>query len=171
MILTTNGRVTLRSMTREEYHRVRQQYVPDPIMDPGPYAYIKEREDEKYDSLLARESWYPCVGIFLQNNEIIGQVSFKRIDLEKSRCELGIALANDSYKGKGYGAEAFALALSYALEVLGLQNIYADTMGSNIRMRRILDRLGFQCFSCISECYDMKDRWEDRLDYVYIQKQ
>jgi RimJ/RimL family protein N-acetyltransferase len=36
----------------------------------------------------------------------IGELSFKRINHQKSQCELGIALANDNYKGFGYGIEA-----------------------------------------------------------------
>lgn len=169
-ITITNGHITLRNMTRKEYHQVRQKYVADPMMDPTPYVYDKDKVNEKYDIICARESWYPCVGIFLQNDEIIGEISFKRIDKQKSRCELGIALANDQYKGKGYGSEAFMLALTYARDTLCLENIYADTMGSNTRMQHVLDALGFYCFRRIEECYDMKDRWEDRLDYVYVGK-
>lgn len=166
MIEINGARLTLRSMTRAEYHAVRRDYVPDPLMDPDPYTYDAALVDAAYDRMLAREAWYPCAGIFLPDGRIIGELSFKRIDLAKGRCELGIALSNDAHKGQGYGTEAFALALAYAFDVLGLARVYADTMGSNLRMRRILDRLGFRCVLRLEDAYRMGDRWEDRLDYV-----
>lgn len=166
MIQCHGARLTLRPMTREEYHAVRRIYVADPMMDPDPYTYDAAKVDARYDMICAREDTYPSVGIFLTDGTIIGEMSFKRIDREKSRCELGIVLANDGYKGQGYGREAFMLALDYAFEGLGLGLVFADTMGSNVRMQRILDALGFHCYLRLEECYDMRDRWEDRLDYV-----
>lgn len=166
MIHHQGERVLLRSMTREEYLESRRAYVNDPMMDPDPYTFDEAAESAAYDRILERESWYPVVGIFLKDGTIIGNLSFKRIDRERSRCELGIVLSNDTYKGQGYGGEAFALAVDYAFHVLDLASVYADTMGSNMRMQRILEQLGFRCYLRMEECYDMHDRWEDRLDYV-----
>lgn len=167
MIEIRGERVTLRTMTRAEYHAGRRQYVSDPMMDPNPYTYDARAVDAAYDRNLVSESWYPRVGIFLNGTgAIIGELSFKRIDHEKSRCELGIMLLNDRYKGHGYGKEAFALAADYALDTLRLRYVLADTMGSNIRMQRILEGLGFRCYARLEDAYDMHDRWEDRLDYV-----
>lgn len=160
------ARVMLQPLSREAYHQARRIYAPDPLMDPAPYAYDEAKTDAAYDRMLERASWYPEVGIFLHDGTIIGLLSFKRIDREKGRCELGIALCNDAFKGHGYGGEAFALAVSYAFDALDLRQVYADTMGSNIRMQRILHRLGFRCILRLQEAYNMGDRWEDRLDYV-----
>lgn len=166
MIHIASDRVVLRTMTRDEHHAFCRKYVADPLMDPDPYAYDAAQADARYDLMLSRADWYPEVGIFIGTGDIIGKISFKRVDREKSRCEIGIVLANDGYKGQGYGTEAFALAVRYAFEVLSLRHIFADTMGSNLRMQRILDGLGFRCYLRVEACYDMRDRLEDRLDYV-----
>lgn len=166
MIEITGPRLILRTMTRDEFHQSRRVYVADPVMDPDPYVYDVEKVDETYDRYTAREADYPTVGIFTPDGKVIGELSFKRIDREKRRCELGIMMLNDSHKGQGYGGEAFRMAVDYAFDVLDLDAIYADTMGSNTRMQRILSRLGFHCFLRLEECYDMHDRFEDRLDYV-----
>ena len=166
MITIQGPRLTLRTMTREEYHTGKRKYVSDPIMDPNPYVYDAPKVDAGYDKCCAEEETYPRVGIFLPDGEIIGELSFKRINYERSRCELGIMLLNDGYKEQGYGREAFAMACGYAFSTLGLKTIYADTMGSNIRMQRVMERLGFTCYMRMEDCYDMGDRWEDRLDYV-----
>lgn len=165
MICIHGKRLILRAMTREEYHAFQRGYVPDPAMDPDPYRYDAQRVDARYDLLLSREAWYPELGIFRKDGAQIGLLAIKRIDREASRCELGLVLQSDRYKEKGYGGEAFSLALDYAFETLGLQTVYADTMDSNIRMRRILEKLGFECFLRLEGCYDMRGRWEDRLDY------
>lgn len=168
MINVQGNRIYLKSFTREEYHQYYKSYVADPIMDPDTYIYDQKKADKNYDIITERESWYPRVGIFLPDETPIGEVSFKRINYEKSQCELGVALVNDDYKGLGYGKEAIELAIDYVFNTLKLKYIYADTMGSNLKMQNILSRFGFELISREEKCYDMKDRWEDKLNYVFI---
>lgn len=137
-------------------------------MDPYTYIYDKERVDEKYDSITEKESFYPRLGIFIADRTPIGTLSFKRINYEKSQCELGLALTNNNYKGLGYGREAVELAIDYIFNTLKLKYIYADTMGSNFKMQKIFDRFGFEFINKEDSCYDMYDRWEDKLNYVLI---
>lgn len=165
MIEINGGRVALRTMTREEYHAGRKRYVADPVMAAEPYAYDMQAVNEAYDRDVARGDAYVVLGIFAAA-EHVGELSLKRIDREASRCEVGIMLYQDAYKEKGLGGTAFALAVDYAMKTLGLRAVYADTMGGNVRMQRILDRLGFRCYLRLEACYDMHGRWEDRLDYV-----
>lgn len=158
-------RVAIRPMTREEYHEQGMKYIPDPIMDTRNYKYDKKKIDKAYERVLDRFDWYKTFGIFV-DNEVIGEISLKRIDLSLSRCEIGIALSRDEYKGKGYGIEAIELTLTYAQKELGIKNIYGDTMGTNYRMQGIFERLGFELLGVEVNKYDMGDRLEDKLDYV-----
>lgn len=166
MINIQGNNIYLKTFSREEYHWYWESYVADPVMDPNPYVYDKEKVDKKYDEITEKESWYPRVGIFLPDGSPIGEVSIKRIDYIKSRCELGIAIVNDNYKGLGYGTEAVELAIDYIFNTLKLKYIYADTMGSNIKMQKIFERLGFEFINSDEHFYDMKDRWEDRMNYL-----
>lgn len=163
--------IELRSFTRENWHEFWRRYVADPIMDPNPYNYVKERVEESFNKNIERDSWYPSFGIFLKNGNPIGLMSLKRIDYEKSRCELSIILVDNSVKGKGYGTEAVSLLINYAFNDLGLNRIYADTMGTNYSMQRIFKKMGFQLIEKIESYYDMKNRWEDKLDYILIRSQ
>lgn len=158
--------MTLRTMTRAEFHAGRQRYVSDPVMDANPYHYDANTVDDAYEKLLAQAETYPVVGIFLIDGTHIGELAFKRINRETNRCELGIMLYDDAFKGQGLGGKAFSLAVDHAFSALGLQAVYADTMGGNLRMQRILARLGFRCYLRLEACYDMGGRMEDRLDYV-----
>ena len=166
MINIKGNRICLRTFTREEYHQFWQSYIPDPIRDPDPYVYNKEEVDIRYDSITEKESWYPRVGIFLFDETLVGELSFKRINHEKNQCELGIALVNNKYKGLGYGTEAVEIAIDYVFNTLKLKYIYADTMGSNFKMQRIFDKFGFEFINREEQRYDMHDRWEDKLNYV-----
>lgn len=166
MIRIEGERVYLRRPSREEYHALQRKYVPDPLADSRPYQYDRAAADMAFDGVYARESTHLSIGIFNKDEEIIGELLFKGIDREKGRCELGIALVNDAYKGLGLGGEAFRLATDYALGPLGLSSVYAHTMGGNTRMRRVLERLGYRLYLRTEGCYDMGGRFEDRLDYV-----
>lgn len=167
MISIKGDNICLRTFTREEYHEYWKSYVADSVMDPNPYFYDKKRVDKGYDCISEKESWYPRVGIFLSDEMPIGELSFKRINHEKSQCELGIVFANDNYKGLGYGTEAVELAIDYVFNILKLKYIYADTMGSNLKMQRIFEKFGFEVVSREEHCYDMHDRWEDKLSYIH----
>lgn len=95
MISIQGDKICLRTFTREEYHRFWKSYIAYSVMDPNHYVYEKERVDKNYDIITKKESWYTRVGIFLSDETPIGELSFKRINHEKSQCELGIVLAND----------------------------------------------------------------------------
>jgi len=47
-----------------------------------------------------------------------------------------------------------------------LKYIYADTMGSNLKMQKIFDKFGFVFLNREEHCYDMHDRWEDKLNFI-----
>jgi RimJ/RimL family protein N-acetyltransferase len=166
LINIQGNKICLRTFTREEFHQFSKSYIADPVMDPNKFVYEKENIDKEYDLITEKESWYPRVGIFLNDNTPIGELSFKRINYEKSQCELGIAIANDNYKGFGYGTEAFELAIGYVFNKLKLKYIYSDTMGTNLKMQRIFDRFGFELVNREEHRYDMYDRWEDKLNYI-----
>lgn len=167
MIYLVGKKIDLKSYTKEEYHTLWKNYIPDPIMDPNTYVYRKEVVDLHFETLLKTAEWYPRLGIFLKDGTVIGELSIKNINKEQKSCEIGLALMNDSVKGLGYGSEAVRLALSYIVNTLGLKKIYGDTMGNNIRMQKIFEKLGFRLIEQKRHYYDMYNRYEDRLEYLY----
>lgn len=158
--------VILRPFTRGEYHDFYRRYVSDPVMDPKPYHYNHEHVDRCFDYDQTRRDWYPVFGIFADDGAAVGSLSLKRIDTLYHKCELGIVMVNDGCKNRGYGTEAIRLAIQLAHEQYGVDHIYADTMGSNLRMQHILEKLGFRFLERTPRVYDMVDRFEDKLDYV-----
>ena len=158
--------ITLRPFTREEYHAFYRSYEPDPVMDPNPYRYSAEHVDRCFDFDNSRKDWYPVFGIFNEDDVPVGTLALKRIDTLYKRCELGLMMANDQHKNRGYGTEAIRQAIAMARQQYGLETMLADTMGSNLRMQHILEKLGFILIERVENVYDMNGRKEDKLNYV-----
>ncbi len=158
--------VTLRLPTREEYHDFYQRYVPDPAMAPRPYRYQWEHVERSFDYDLSRRDWYPVFGIFDGHARCVGMLSLMRIDHLYHRCEVGIMMADDSCKGKGYGTDALRQAIAMAGERYGIQTLMADTTGANLRMQHILMKLGFRLAERVKDAYDLGLQREDRLCYT-----
>ena len=60
------------------------------------------------------------------------------------------------------------MAIDYIFNALKLKYTYADTMGSNLKMQRIIEKFGFEFVNREVDYYDMHDRWEDELNYILI---
>ena len=157
--------VILRPFTRAEYHLFFQQYVPDPLMDPRPYRYQAAHVDHQFDYDESRKEWYPTFGIFA-DEEPVGILSLKRIDKTERKCEIGLMMANDTYKNQGYGTQAMRLGIQLAAAHYDVHHIWADTMGRNTRMQHILEKLGFMLLERVPMIYDMPAGKDDRLVYL-----
>ena len=72
---------------------------------------------------------------------------------------------------KFYVPDLIELAINYVFNTLKLKKIYADTMGSNLKMQRIFDKFGFEFINREEHFYDMHDRWEDKLNYGLINEE
>ena len=75
--------------------------------------------------------------------EIAGEVVLKNI--EPHTCAtMGIMLKNASYKNRGIGTRAEKLAIEYVFRELDIPVLYADSLVSNARSRRVLEKAGFE---------------------------
>jgi ribosomal-protein-alanine N-acetyltransferase len=78
------------------------------------------------------------------DHHFVGLVGLARVDFEApfSPCvEIGWRLAHEHW-GRAYATEAARAALRYAFEDLKLGEIVAFTAPTNLRSRRLMDRLG-----------------------------
>lgn len=158
--------IVLRPFTREEYHDFFRRYVPDPVMAPHPYHYSYEHVDRCFDYDESRRDWYPTFGIFA-DDAAVGSLSLKRIDRAAKKCEIGLMMADDACKNRGYGTEAMQLAMDKAVSEYGVAHIWADTMSGNTRMQHVLDKLGFRLVERVTNVFDMPGGKQDRLVYVW----
>ena len=138
--------ISLCPMTRELCRTFFQGFENDPALcaDPGqcaPYVYSEEGADRYFDKQQRPDRLNLAV---MRRGEPIGEGKLKSIDREKGECEMGICMKNDAVKGKGYGSRAEELAVSYALHVLGMTAVNADTLVGNLRSQHVLEKIGFR---------------------------
>ncbi|MDF2821801.1 MAG: N-acetyltransferase [Clostridiales bacterium] len=171
MIEIKGEKIILRTWNIETYKAMWKKYVNDPLMDPVPYKYNEEKVLSWYHINMSMHTTYPRFGIFDKEDNPIGELSLKRIDYANRTCEIGIMLANDTYKSKGYGSEAFSLAIKYAFNVLGLRKIFGDTFSPNIKSQKLFLKNGFQLYKVEKDSVEREDGMWDKLYYVLERQQ
>ncbi len=135
------ARVTLCPMSRALFHDVMQQYVADPLMTDTPYIYVQKDCDRFWESRQhdpARLIFAICV-----QDQPIGSIELKRIDLQRRIATLSIMLTCDAVKNRGFGTDAVSTMLRYAFDELHLIAVHADSVHRNLRSQRVLEKVGF----------------------------
>lgn len=142
--------VELIPMTRELFHELFRGFQYDPALfaDPALFEsvskkpYSREETDARWDKRISKPD--ALTFAVMLDGRVIGEVVLKAIDRINKRCELGIHLINDSVKGFGYGTQAERLAIEYAFNGLGMEEVLADTILKNTRSQHIIEKLGFE---------------------------
>lgn len=78
------------------------------------------------------------------NDKAVGYVSIKGIDKTEGHAEVGIAIMDKKYRGKGYGTQALRHAFNYAFNELGLTSLGLTVFPSNHRAIQAYEKVGFQ---------------------------
>lgn len=140
MIEIKGKNLILRTVTQKEMRALLRKYEPQ---KGKPFAYDEEKADEIFLRISQREERSPSVGIFTKTDEIIGQLTFDNLVYSEKRCDLFFFLANSSYFGKGFEAEAVTMAKRYAKDKMGLKKMYAEASSKNLTLQSILKECGF----------------------------
>ena len=135
-------KIVLEPYTIEKCHNFYKDYIPDPAMTYDSYTYDEEEINRYYQNKVLDTS--RIFFAICHNDKTIGEIQIKRIDREKLCGTLSIVLANDTFKGKGYGTEAQRLLINYVINTLGFKTIYVDAVHRNHRSKYILNKLGFE---------------------------
>ena len=157
--------IELRPFTEPEYQAFFQDYVPDPIMEPGPYKYDPEVIARSYHYNYSVRVNYAHFGIFLKDRPV-GCFQLKRIDKEAKCCEFGIILQNEKWMNRGIGTEAVRKGMDIAKNLFGIVKISGDTSSRNKRMIRVFEKLGFQLSEVIKDAFWATGQPGDRLVFT-----
>lgn len=100
----------------------------------------------------------------LETNEPIGSIDLFDYEPIHQRMGLGI-LVVENMRGKGYGLEALSLTSDYALNGVGIRNLYCSVLGDNQASRKLFERSGFEAVGCHKDWFNDKGQWMD--EYLY----
>ncbi|MCL2619620.1 MAG: GNAT family N-acetyltransferase [Defluviitaleaceae bacterium] len=133
--------VILVAITPDLWHKFHKSYIVDPAMSDIPYTYNYEKCHKHYISRISDPKRREFA--IMSDSELVGLIGLKRINEESGQAEFGIALVDDSVKGRGFGTRAIGLLISYAKDELNLNTILADSVHRNTRSQHVLEKNGF----------------------------
>lgn len=92
-----------------------------------------------------------------EDNTPIGYLSIKGVREGGTGAELGIAIMDKDYRGRGLGAEALRQAVNYAFHELELSVLVLTVFPSNVAAIRTYEKLGFRKTELLKESYELPD--------------
>ena len=85
-----------------------------------------------------------------------------------NRAGVGIVIAEDKNRGKGYGAEALKLIIKYGFTHLRLHQLYANISEDNIASIKLFENLGFSKVGVKKEWNLINNSYKDELLYQLL---
>lgn len=95
----------------------------------------KDAEVSRYRELGGEKKRKPKsinLGIYNKaTSKLIGSIGISSIDLENKHAEIGLAIGDKDYWGKGYGADSVKVILNHCFSRLKLNKVYLDVWEDN----------------------------------------
>jgi len=146
--------------------------------DPEIHQYLlrvkplnRTEEKEWLENLHKREG-DTLFGIAVKEGDrLIGNCGLHRAGLPHRSAELGIAIGEPAFHGKGYGAEAIRLLLAYGFDTVGLHRVGLSVYANNARGIRCYEKCGFRREGVKREARWWNGRWWDILEYGILEQE
>jgi diamine N-acetyltransferase len=118
-------------------------------------SYIKSSDKDIWESKELR------LVIENQEQKPIGTIELFDFDPYHNRAGLGIVIFEKSDRRKGLATEALQLIMDYALNELGVFQLYVNVAGSNRASLLLFEKLGFQLSGVKKRWLRIPSGWED----------
>lgn len=76
-------------------------------------------------------------------DEVLGLIDFYDFDPKNKRVGIGIIIAEEEHRGKGYALEAVRLLCNYAFTRLDVHQVYANIGEDNTKSMALFEKAGF----------------------------
>jgi len=114
-------------------------------------------------SEIPRENYQLAIAPIEDASRSIGTCGVRLAGCEAGGAEFGLQLAADSW-GHGFATESARAILDFAFEGLGLREVHGVTVTENLRVQRLVARLGFTVAETRPGPDWMKDRgWSETV--------
>ncbi|MGD7023989.1 GNAT family N-acetyltransferase [Rossellomorea vietnamensis] len=164
----TLPKINLRELTKEDAED-RYQWCLDVdvirhLNMPNKYPpFTREETRQWIDMCISRSNGYEQMAIETGDGVHIGWIDLKNIDKLNKHGELGIAIGDKNYWGKGYGLAAMRAMLEYGFTRLGLNKIWLRVEVDNEKAIKSYRRMGFVEGGILREDRLRSDGYVDRL--------
>ncbi len=110
--------------------------LPHPYPEDGAIEFIKTTRE-----LMKKGEAYELAIESKETSEVIGVMSFCRVDQKHRNAELGYWVAKD-HRDKGIATEAASAILAFGFEELNLERIYTKCFVDNKPSQRVIEKIG-----------------------------
>lgn len=169
------ARLVLRKLTPEVFRYVFSHYPDDELQHFLGVASREEldREKEKYilgfstynRSFVMFQVWDAVTKIY------IGHCGFHTWYTEHRRAEVGYALTNESFRGKGIMSEVLEIVIRYGFEQMDLNRIEAFVGPANEPSLKLIAKNGFTKEGHMRQHYNKGERIEDSLVFSLLREE
>lgn len=144
----TGERLTLRSLRRDDLPRLCafNNDLETELAGGGdpPMPQSLDRLEADYNREVASGGRDGSTFAIEAEGKLIGQCALFNFDHTGHTCELGIAIGDAAYRGRGYGRETIILLLDYAFRLRNFRRVWLRVHGKNERAIRAYRACGFQ---------------------------
>ncbi len=144
----TLPKVHLRELTIEDvedrYQWCFDKEVTKHLNMPEKYPPFSREETQKWiEMCIKRTNGYEQKSILTEQGKHIGWIDLKNIDKLNKHAELGIAIGNKNYWGKGYGLSAMREMLTWGFIELEMNKIWLRVEIDNEKAIKSYKRMGY----------------------------
>jgi RimJ/RimL family protein N-acetyltransferase len=133
--------------------------MTDGIGKSGNIMTIEAEKEWIENTLRSNELNFAIVNI--ENDELIGNCGFNKIDYQHRKGTVGIFIGNEKNRSNGYGTETLRLLLDYGFNYLNLNNIMLTVKSFNERAINCYKKVGFKELGRRRECYFLNGKYYD----------
>ena len=105
--------------------------------------------------------------VLKDNNAMIGEMAFWRIDAEHHRAEIGYSFRKD-FQRKGYATEALGAVLQYGFDQMKLHSVEGNCGPENAASIALLKKHGFQQEGYLRENYFQNGKFRDTMRFSLL---
>ncbi|WP_304507696.1 GNAT family N-acetyltransferase [Anaerotignum sp.] len=132
----------------------------------GEYPLTEEKINAYYNNLPKDVTFWAMTAEI--EDEVVGHITLRFADEERKTVRLGFVLIAHARRGQGIGKELVSVAIRYAQQVLGAQQITLGVFEENIFARKCYESLGFIQNEERIEKYQIKDEVWDFIEMIYM---
>ncbi|MCY1719593.1 GNAT family N-acetyltransferase [Prolixibacteraceae bacterium Z1-6] len=124
--------------------------------------YLMESAKDIYETKQLR--------LIIQNEdlEVVGAVDIFDFEPYHQRAGVGILIHDKKNRNKGYASDALQALSNYALEVLGLKQLYANITVDNTNSIQLFEKSGFEKSGVKKDWIKTLSGWQDEILFQKI---
>lgn len=124
--------------------------------------YIKESVKDIYETRQLR--------LVIQNEkqEAVGAIDLFDFEPYHLRAGVGILIHKKDDRNKGYASNSLEALSKYAVEVLGLRQLYANISADNLNSISLFEKAGFKKVGVKKDWLKVRDGWKDEILFQKI---